>query len=72
MFWEVVYIVRFNNEARVKWRISVARKRVADAIVEKYPWATATKRKHRGETIEIQGSGKRDIERAIALVSERA
>lgn len=69
MFWEVSYIVYFNKEARVQWRLNVCRKRVADAIIAKYPGATAVKRKHRGEILDIHGSSKREIQHALAIVA---
>lgn len=69
MFWEVMYIVA--GTARVQWRVTVSRKRVADAILSKFPWCIAVKRKHRGELLDITGSDMKSIQAAIALATER-
>ena len=49
----------------------MSRKRVADAILSKFPWCIAVKRKHRGELLDITGSDMKSIKAAIALATER-
>ena len=71
MLWEVSYVIHAFGVSRLQWRVLVERKRVADAIVAKYPWATAVKRKNRGETLDVDGSSISSIRKALELVRDR-
>lgn len=57
-----------NNVVRVKFRLTVTRKRVADAVVRRWPGLTVTKRKSQEDT-DVAWSSYSDIDLALALVA---
>ena len=60
-------MITFDGRKRVMWSINVSRKRVAYAIVQRWPGVEVRKLMHRGEIIDVKGSALADVKRALDI-----